>query len=137
MKQNGLGPLTFHHVGIITSDIGAATAVYESFGYKASETFQDPIQKVKIVLMTQTTGPMIELIQPDGETSPAHAWLKRIRGGSYHTCYSCSNLEKEIEQLRDQDFFLISGPDPAVAFHGRPVAFLFNSVIGLVELVQW
>ena len=131
-----LKELVFHHVGIITPALEKATEFYRALGYNHSEIFRDPIQKVRIVLMTQKNGPMVELIEPADQTSPAHSWLKRIKAGSYHTCYSTPKIAETIGELELAEFRLISGPDPAVAFGGKRVAFLMNFEIGLIELVE-
>jgi methylmalonyl-CoA/ethylmalonyl-CoA epimerase len=128
--------LAFHHVGVVTPDVGAAAALYRALGYVTSETFHDPVQRAAIVLATRPGEPMIELIAPDDPASPCAGWLKRIRAGAYHTCYEVPALEPAIEALVALELAAISTPAQAVAFGGRRVVFLFSALTGLVELVE-
>jgi methylmalonyl-CoA/ethylmalonyl-CoA epimerase len=127
--------MTFHHVGIVTGDLLAAARIYRSLAYTPSEVFSDPIQKVKIILMRREGGPLIELIEPAEESSPAHAWLKRIKAGPYHTCYSTPDIEQTADALSGLSFLLLSAPVPAAAFHGKRACFLWSPEIGLLELL--
>lgn len=128
--------LIFHHVGVVTGDLLAATRFYQSLEYASSEIFGDPLQKVRIVLMRREGSPMIELVNPSEESSPAHAWLQRITSGAYHTCYSTPDIERTAEVLRDRSFFPLSEPAPAAAFQGKRVCFLWSAEVGLLELVE-
>jgi methylmalonyl-CoA/ethylmalonyl-CoA epimerase len=128
--------LAFHHVGVVTPDVEACAALYRTFGYEASETFHDPLQKAAIVLCTRPGDPLVELVAPADPSSPAAGWLKRIRAGAYHTCYEAADLGEDIERLRALDFAVLTDPVPAVAFGGRRVAFLWGALTGLLELVE-
>jgi methylmalonyl-CoA/ethylmalonyl-CoA epimerase len=128
--------LAFHHVGVVTPDVEACAALYRSLGYETSETFHDPIQKAAIVLCARAGEPLVELIAPEGASSPAAGWLKRVRAGAYHTCYEVADLAEAVEGLRARDFAALGEPAPAVAFGGRRVVFLWSALAGLVELVE-
>ena len=126
----------FHHVGVVTADLGPSQAFYERLGYAASERFDDPLQRVAIVLLRRADGPMIELVQPTEPASPAAGWLTRIKSGPYHTCYEVPVLDEAMAQLREERFAPLSAPVPAVAFGGRRVVFLWAKKAGLLELVE-
>src|SRR5262245_32951428 len=80
--------------------------------------------------------PIIELIAPAGEASPAHKWLERIKAGAYHICYETPSLDEALPRLKELGFAVIMEPVPAVAFDNRRVVFLWNPFTGLVELVE-
>jgi methylmalonyl-CoA/ethylmalonyl-CoA epimerase len=128
----------FHHVGIAVPDLTIAIPGYrELFGYEiVLGPFDDPIQNVSVCLMSRGWGdPMIELVAPLGPKSPVDRIL-RSGGGTYHVCYEVPEIRAAIEHLVSRDALLVSGPDPAVAFGGREIAWLMTGVNLLVELLQ-
>jgi methylmalonyl-CoA/ethylmalonyl-CoA epimerase len=126
----------FHHVGIVTRELAASARFYVSIGYTASARFDDPLQKVAIVLMNREGSPMIELIFPTDQTSPAMGWLKRVKAGPYHTCYEVADLRAGIQFFASSGFSALHEPVSAVAFGMRPIVFLWSNDVGLVELLQ-
>ena len=54
----------------------------------------------------------------------------------YHVCYEVPNLEEAIEHLRASGCLSVSGPTPAVAYDGRPIAWLYTPNRQLTELVE-
>jgi catechol 2,3-dioxygenase-like lactoylglutathione lyase family enzyme len=128
--------LAFHHVGIVTSSLDTAVDTYTRLGYSASQRFDDPLQKVAIVLMRKARDPLVELITPSVPGSPAAGWLKRVKAGPYHTGYAVPSIANAVDALRDLGFAQVTEPLPAVAFEMRPVAFFWSGVAGLLELVE-
>jgi methylmalonyl-CoA/ethylmalonyl-CoA epimerase len=123
-------------VGVVTRDIAASSAFYAKLEYAASRTFEDPLQKVSIILMRRQESPLIELIFPTDPTSPAMGWLKRVKAGPYHTCYEVEDLDAQIDFFASNGFSPLHEPLPAVAFELRRVVFLWSNEVGLVELLQ-
>ena len=131
-----LSTLVFHHVGVVTTQLTKSARFYEALGYRASRVFEDPLQRVAIILMEREGSPIIELITPADEKSPAQGWLKRIESGPYHTCYETPELPAAIEALKRQGAMALSAPVPAVCFGGRRVVFLWSDTVGLLELLE-
>lgn len=131
-----LADFKFHHFGIAVKDIGAAAAIYESGGYKASAVIYDPIQNVDICWLTKEDPPIIELLAPVNESSPVNKILEKNGVSPYHTCYIVKDIREATSELRKQKYVMVSKPAEAVAFKGSKVAFLFNKNIGLIELVE-
>jgi methylmalonyl-CoA/ethylmalonyl-CoA epimerase len=127
---------SFHHVGIVTRELQTSTQIYERLGYTASGRYDDPIQKVAIILMRRSDSPMIELILPTESDSPAAGWLKRVKAGPYHTCYEVPALAEAMDLFKANGFTALHDPVPAVAFEMRPIVFLWSAEVGLVELLQ-
>jgi methylmalonyl-CoA/ethylmalonyl-CoA epimerase len=127
---------SFHHVGVVTADAERAAEFYADLGYTRSERFDDPLQRVGIILLEKAGSPMIEIVTPADPGSPAAGWLKRIKAGPYHTCYQVPDIAAATEFLRERGAMPLGEPLPAVAFGGRRVVFLFGAVSGLVELVE-
>jgi methylmalonyl-CoA/ethylmalonyl-CoA epimerase len=128
--------ISFHHVGVITSDLVSTTQFYEQIGYKEFLTIEDDTQIAKIVLLQADQGPMVELIYPLSSESPAYSWIKRIGAGPYHTCYECDDLEKQLEAFCSQGLMQISEIVTAIAFNNRRIVFLWGKQSGLIELLS-
>jgi len=129
---------TFHHVGVAVRALSTAIPVYEKlFDYKVVKgPLDDPIQKVSACFLSRgQQDTTIELVAPFGPDSPIHGTLKK-GGGAYHVCYQVPEINAAISHLTEVGAFLVSGPDPAVAFEMRPIAWLMTEVGLLVELLQ-
>jgi methylmalonyl-CoA/ethylmalonyl-CoA epimerase len=126
-----------HHVGIVTRHFLECVELYKTLGYSQSVVVYDPLQMASIALMQREGEPLIEIIAPEHEHSPAYQWLKRIKAGAYHICYETQSLTEAIALLRAQNFMALAEPVPAVAFENRRVVFLWSALTGLVELVEW
>jgi methylmalonyl-CoA/ethylmalonyl-CoA epimerase len=128
----------FHNIGLAVHEIQKAIPVYRDlFGYELiSGPFDDPIQKVSVCFLSRGERDIVvELVAPLGPDSPVIRTLKR--GGSiYHIAYQVPDIKASIKRLTEKGSFLISGPDPAVAFNQREVAWLMTETDLLVELVR-
>lgn len=130
--------LRFHHIGVAVRDIRKAIPLFQDlFGYELrSGPFDDPIQKVSVCFLSRRDEDMIiELVAPLGDDSPVTGKLK-AGGGAYHICYEVPDIRASIERFVEKHSVLISGPDPAVAFNQREIAWLMTEARVLVELVQ-
>jgi methylmalonyl-CoA/ethylmalonyl-CoA epimerase len=128
----------FHHVGIAVHNLDEAIPVYARlFGYQVtSGPFDDPIQNVSVCFLSRGPGdPALELVAPLGPNSPIDRTLKK-GGGTYHICYQVPEIAAAIDHMVREGSMLLSGPDPAVAFEMRPIAWLMTEANLLVELVQ-
>jgi len=87
-------------------------------------------------LSTRPGEPQIELVEPDGEISPVQRFLTERGGGLHHLCYEVGDLARAIVDFRARGALLAKRPKPAVAFGGRPIAWVFTAEKLLVELLQ-
>ena len=131
-----LGKLT--HIGIAVADITKAMASYqEIFGYKIqSGPFDDPLQKVSVCFL-ETDKPndmTIELVAPTSKDSPVNRILTRDIG-AYHLCYEVDDIGAALQHFRSRGCILVGDPVPAVAFAGRPIAWIYTPTRQLTELV--
>jgi methylmalonyl-CoA/ethylmalonyl-CoA epimerase len=127
--------LRFHHVGLACEDIEVERAAHRLLGYTDEGlVFVDPRQRIRGCFMVQG-GMRIELLQPEGEGSPLRPHLTRgIK--MYHQAFETDAIEASIDELRRGGAALAVPPTPAVAFGGRPIAFLMLRTTMLVELIQ-
>ena len=127
------------HVGIAVRDIDESLAHYTGlFGYRLERgPFDDPQQQARVAFI-RTDDPadtVLELVAPLDEKSQVQRVL--AKGLSlYHICYEVPDIEQAISRLREQKCLLVSGPTPAVAYDGRPIAWLYTPNRQLTELVE-
>lgn len=134
MVPSGVAEL--HHIGVITSCLEEAFAQYARFGYQPSPRFAQLDQGIDIILMERAGEPLVELVQPVRKDSHATGWLDRIKAGPYHLGYRTLELETTVACLRADRFLPVAEPFRALAFGLARVQFLFNPLIGLLELVE-
>ncbi|HKE58456.1 MAG TPA: VOC family protein [Pyrinomonadaceae bacterium] len=127
--------LRFHHVGLACQSIEVEQKAHRLLGYlDEGEVFVDPMQRIRGCFMVQG-GMRIELLEPAGEKSPVLSFLKRgIK--MYHQAFETDQINNSIDELRQAGAVLTVPPTPAVAFAGRPIAFLLLRTKMLVELIQ-
>jgi methylmalonyl-CoA/ethylmalonyl-CoA epimerase len=128
--------MKFHHIGIVTQELEAAVAFYESIGYAVIQTVEDPLQMVRAAFLSRDGDPLLEILVPTSKESPAFGWLKRVVAGPFHICYETPDIELAVEQLREASFAPVGTPQPASAFGGRRIVFVFGNTGGLIELLE-
>lgn len=137
--------MVVHHIGYAVKDLEAGIAAFEQLGYTAGGITQDEARRVRICFLKSQVPPpretlqsvTVELIAPDGTSSPVDGVLKKMGATPYHICYSTPNLEEAISALtEDGSYMLVSPPAPAPAIGGCCVAFLWSRAAGLIELVE-
>jgi len=128
------------HVGVAVPSLGpAAESLARLFGYKlVSGPFDDPIQKVSVEFLAQSTEDTaeIELIAPAEEDSPIRSMLAKNGGGAYHLCFETSDIEAALAHAKALGCVIVSPPVPAVAFQGRRIAWIYTRSRQLFELVE-
>lgn len=130
--------MKLHHYGFATKSIEKSLNEFEKIGYQAiSEKIIDPIQGVELLFINNENNHPIELVAPlDGNESPISNILKKNGATLYHICYEAENIEKSIAELKTKHFVIVVKPTPAIAFNMRKVCFLYNSHIGLIEILE-
>ena len=129
--------LGVHHVGIVVASIEEAVASYcGAFGFRREGgVVHDPGRQVRIQFLLDVSERVrLELLEPIGEASPVASALQE-GGGINHICSETGNLEEAIAGFRRQGAVLITVPAPAPAISSADVAFLYDRVQGVFELV--
>jgi methylmalonyl-CoA/ethylmalonyl-CoA epimerase len=127
-----------HHHGIIVPDLSAAKASYLRAGaVPVGETYRDPVQQAHICFLQMPgNATLVELVAPYSDSSPVAPFLARYGGGLHHICYMVNQLRPTVNRLRLTGALPVFGPEPAVAFRGQHIAFLYLRDRSLVELVE-
>ena len=134
-----------HHIGVAVTDVVAATEPYVAgLGMvPIGDVVRDEVQRVDLRFLAgpgdpADTGPgsgvALELVAPYDDASPVAGHLLR-QVGAYHACYEVPDLDVALARLRSARFRVLAEPVPAVAFDGRPIAWLLAPSRHLVELL--
>lgn len=86
--------------------------------------------------MAKADDPLVELVSPLDKSSPVNNILRKVRTSPYHTCYEVEDITETSGELQAKRFGMVVEPVEAVAFEGRRVCFLYNTYVGLVELLE-
>jgi len=128
--------MKIHHIGYAVNNIEDSLNEFKKLGYKCVENkIVDKKRKV-IIQFIKNGDYLIELVAPLGKESPVTNLLKKQGNSPYHICYETDNLEKEIKDLDDDGFVIISDLLKAPAINNKKVIFLYKKEIGLIELVE-
>lgn len=126
----------FHHIGNAVKNIEAAKEVFKNAGYSVSDTVFEETQRAKVAYARKQGFPLIELLEPIDEKSHLNNILNRSGCGPYHICYSVKNIYEAIEILKKEKYMPLSKPVPGHGLDDALTVFLYNTTIGLIQLVQ-
>ena len=131
--------MKFNHIGLVVANIVESARFYEEILglHRKTEVIYDPIQKVKLLFLSDMTFPHIiyELIEPQDETSPSSQWLKK-GNTMHHICYEVDDIQGHIAQFVANGSLLIMGPVPAIAFNDREIAFVLTKEKLIIEFLE-
>lgn len=122
-----LGPgAVFDHVGVAVRSIRDLAPEVE--------VFDDRTQRVSVAFV-DLAGLRLELIQPGAEPSPIDGNLQKGQA-LVHLCFRVPSLEVALGYARESGLHQLARPVAAPAFGGRRIAWLFNTSVGLIELLE-
>lgn len=139
--------MRIHHIGYLVKNIHPAIEEFKKLGYSLEEPLYpqassntkgivfDEKRLINIAFLLNNTI-RIELVQPVDKASPVYNLLKKYKNCPYHICYYSSNLEGDIKKLGKNGWTLFQAPEKAPAINNKLVAFLINSSVGMIELVE-
>ena len=129
-----------NHVGVATPSIDASVAMYRDMlgATSITEKWAMPEQGVWVCFVNLPNA-QIELIEPYGEASPIHGFLKKNpAGGQHHVCFEVENIYAARDAMRAKGATVLGTGEPRIGAHGVPVIFLHPKDMGgvLVELME-
>ena len=124
-----------HHVGYAVKKLEKAAEVFKALGYLPGEITEDELRHIRIMFM-ENGHERVELIAPNGESSPVDGVLKNSGPTPYHICYEVNDIKKAVAGLSAGGWTVIKDAEAAPAIGGAPVVFLYNRHIGMIELVE-
>jgi catechol 2,3-dioxygenase-like lactoylglutathione lyase family enzyme len=106
---------------------------------QTTEIITDPIQKVKVVLLSPQEGSrettQIELIEEIEQPSPISNILKQ-KNRLYHYCFEVDSIDEALIEARETRMIVLGKPVPAKLFKDRKIVFLFTPDRYLIELLE-
>lgn len=126
--------MKLNHIGIVVSSIEKEKSYYEFLGYNQIKHVEDDVQNNYLCFMkNETTGEVIELIEPIDENSSVY----KLPKGLAHMCYETDDIEKSIKDFRDKKMGIVfTNKIIAKAFDGNFVIFLYLRNKTVIELVE-
>lgn len=131
--------MKFDHIGIVVKSIEDSRKIFENDfpGFSVSKIFIDKEIDVKIQFLEYQNYNKIELIEPLSESSPIRSVIdKKNSSNIHHVAYSCKNLEKTCNSLREKGYGFLTKFYYAEAFNGARVIFLLSPLNFIIELVE-
>ena len=122
-----------HHVGIIVEDIN--TYIIHSVFSNIKKEVYDPLQDSNIALIETSNDIFVELVEPLSIDATTFNFLKKMNGGYHHICYEINSLTAFEELIENNKIKIFWGPEPAILFDGRDVAFGYTSNREIVEFL--
>ena len=125
------------HLGIAVNSIEDSIKVFEVLlGTKCYKIEEVASEGVKTAFL-QIGESKIELLEATNQNSPIAKFLEKKGRGIHHIAFDTSDIEKEIERLKNEGFELIH-KTPKDGADGKIIAFLHpKSTEGiLIELCQ-
>ena len=130
------------HVGIVTADTAAATALYAAlFGLAADPSIENEREGVRITFLrpsgASTEATTVELIEPTRADTGVARYLEKRGEGMHHVCFEVADVAAEIARLASEGYEVLDKA-PRRGMHGEKLAFVHpRSARGvLVELYE-
>jgi methylmalonyl-CoA/ethylmalonyl-CoA epimerase len=124
------------HIGYLTGDIATTAKAFEKLGYQMGEIVNDDTQRTRICFLTKANEVRVELVEPYEDNRTMRKMLTKQGVSPYHTCYEVDDVDREYEQLIQEDWVALFKPVAAPAFGNRKICYFWNAEIGFIELVN-
>ncbi|MDF1686856.1 MAG: methylmalonyl-CoA/ethylmalonyl-CoA epimerase [Parvibaculaceae bacterium] len=129
-----------NHVGVATPSIEDSIKLYRDVlgATKIGEKFSMPEQGVWVCFVDLPNA-QIELIEPYGDDSPIHGFLKHNpAGGQHHICFEVDDIIEARDAMKAKGARILGTGEPRIGAHGEPIIFVHPKDMGgvLVELMK-
>ena len=128
--------MKIHHLGYAVRAISEGVDAFRALGYEPVSGVTEDTSRFVSICFLRNGDLIVELVAPNGDDSPVQKKLLGGIGAPYHVCYEVEDLERSILELAQNGFVLFDPPLAAPALGGCRVAFLFNKIIGVIELFE-
>jgi methylmalonyl-CoA/ethylmalonyl-CoA epimerase len=137
-SPKGLPAMEFDHLGVFVKTLEQGRAVLEALVPIAlvSDAVHDPLLKVSVQFLCDTSGIRYEIVAPNGQGNPVDAVLSEQRGMLNHVAYRVKDFDAQVARLREAGCMPLGEPRPAVAFGGRRVVFFLSPLRMILELIE-
>jgi methylmalonyl-CoA/ethylmalonyl-CoA epimerase len=131
------GDFKLTHIGWAVNSAEDAAKSLEALGFKKKDReIDDEGRAVRILLMENADGEVVELVAPLGGKTPVSNFLLRTGPAPYHCCFATSGekIAETLSTLKEAGFKELIKASPAPALENDDVIFLYSKEIGVVEL---
>lgn len=123
-----------NHVGIAVSDMEKSKEKYLDNGFKILGENYDEYFLTDLCLL-QKEDDVLELVYTNNENSKAFNLCSKGEEIVYHKCYEVKNILETINELKRNNYILISDIVYSKLLVGK-VCFLYSKENGLIELLE-
>lgn len=128
--------MKIHHIGYLVKKIERAKKAFEQLGFEIEkDTAFDEYRGVDLCFMIKD-GYRVELVSAKNNESVVYDLQKKFGNSPYHICYTCSDIESAIYELRENGYVKFDEPHEAVALNNQVVCFLIHPYLGMIELLE-
>ncbi|HEW92376.1 MAG TPA: VOC family protein [Thermotogaceae bacterium] len=128
--------MKIHHFGYAVREIKKARERFKELGFVEDSQIIEDVKRSVLILFMKKEGHRIELVSPMRDGSSIDSILAKVGPTLYHICYEVDNLENSITRLKKSKYLLLYQPSEAIALGNKRVAFMYNALVGIVELVE-
>ncbi len=125
------------HIGVAVESIDDALKLYET-SYEMTLVHREVVEEQGVEAVLLDLGENhVELLQPLGPDTPVGKYLERRGAGIHHVAYQVTDIDAELERLREAGVQLID-QTPRIGIRGSRVAFCHPKSTGgvLTEIVE-
>ena len=126
------------HVAVAVEDLDKGQAIYQAIGLEfEKEREVVTSQAVETAFAAIDEHAKLELLCPIGEDGPIHQFLAKKGPGLHHLCFSVTDIEAKMEELKTAGFKFIY-PEPTKGAGGCLVNFIHPKSSGgvLIEISE-
>lgn len=130
-----------HHIGYAVKNIEAEAPRFARLLDSTWDgvVFHDPLQQARVTFLTPANGlpgaPQIELVEGDTADSPLSRFIDK-GGNWHHLCYTVEDLEATVALMKKRGAIVVKAAEPAIAFNGRRVLWMFARPHLLIEYLE-
>ena len=125
------------HIGVAVESIDDALKLYET-SYEMTLVHREVVEEQGVEAVLLDLGENhVELLQPLGPDTPVGKYLAKRGAGIHHVAYQVTDIDAELERLREAGVQLID-QTPRIGIRGSRVAFCHPTSTGgvLTEIVE-
>src|SRR5690606_28768661 len=95
------------HIGVAVKSLEEGFKIYKTMGWSDLDIEEVPTEKVKVGFIQFENNVNIELLEPTTDDSVIAKFLAKRGPGIHHICYRVKNIEKVMENLKNEGVRLL------------------------------
>ena len=130
--------MEFDHLGVFVKTLEQGRDMLKAILPIAaiSDPIHDPLLRVSVQFLCDTSGIRYELVAPNGPGNPVDAVLSQQRNILNHVAYRTKDFDTQVIRLREARCMPLCEPRPALAFCGARVMFFLTPLRMILELIE-